>query len=240
MRYSNLKVFGSGSSGNSYAIEADGEILLLELGINHKEIFKGIEYKTDLIVGVLVTHSHGDHSKSIPIFTKFGIPVFACADVCGKFKGVALLKTRNKYKIGGFLVTPIPVEHNVECYAYIIEHESFGKLLFATDLNSFPFRIKGLNHILVEANYSENVIVDNACSSKYSSSASNNHLEINQTIDILKANFTGDIQNIVLLHLSEQNSSETAFKQAVIEELGFSNVFVASKGLEVELNKEDF
>ena len=42
---------GSNSKGNSYAIETDNEILLLELGIGFADIQKSIDYKNGKIVG---------------------------------------------------------------------------------------------------------------------------------------------------------------------------------------------
>lgn len=54
-----FRVNSSGSKGNSYVIESNGEILLLELGISIDKIMKSINYRLDKVVGVLVSHSHG-------------------------------------------------------------------------------------------------------------------------------------------------------------------------------------
>jgi succinate dehydrogenase/fumarate reductase flavoprotein subunit len=56
----------------------------------------------------------------------------------------------------------------------------------------------------------------------------------------LKENFSSSMNTVVLLHLSNGNSNDTMFKSRVSEELGFFNVHIASKGLKIELNKEDF
>lgn len=45
---------------------------------------------------------------------------------------------------------------------------------------------------------------------------------------------------IMLLHLSRNNADEKLFKKMVQDELGFKNVFVAKKGLEIELNACEF
>ena len=54
-----LKILSSGSIGNSYILECNGERLLLELGVKWQEILKGLNYKLGDVVGVLVSHSHG-------------------------------------------------------------------------------------------------------------------------------------------------------------------------------------
>ena len=51
-----LLVFGSGSSGNSYAIKCKEETLLLELGLHWRDILQGLNYKIDDLAGCLVSH----------------------------------------------------------------------------------------------------------------------------------------------------------------------------------------
>ena len=54
-----LKILSSGSIGNAYILECNGERLLLELGVKWQEILKVLNYKLGDVVGVLVSHSHG-------------------------------------------------------------------------------------------------------------------------------------------------------------------------------------
>lgn len=53
-----LKTIATGSSGNSYALMNDSEILLLDLGVNAKVIKKAIDFRVSNIAGCLVTHKH--------------------------------------------------------------------------------------------------------------------------------------------------------------------------------------
>ena len=52
------KTIATGSSGNSYALMNDNEILLLDLGVSEKVIKKVIDFRVSDIVGCLVTHKH--------------------------------------------------------------------------------------------------------------------------------------------------------------------------------------
>jgi len=153
-------------------------------------------------------------------------------------KKVIPLFTKKKYRIGSFKITPIEVSHSVPNYAYLIENDDFGKLLFVTDTNSFPYKIKGLNHLFIEANYSSQVIEDNAVENKWNSSASTSHMEINTTIDVIKHNLSSSLRTICLLHLSDGNSDELMFKRMVWNETG-RRCYVADKGLVINLN-DDF
>lgn len=165
--------------------------------------------------------------------------MYSCKDVSDKFNGVKLLQPKKKYKIGNFIVTPLPVEHNVENYAYIIEHEEIGKLVFATDCVRFNYKIKKINHLLIEANNSQDLIIDHLCDNEVISSMSENHMEINDTIEAIRNNISSDLNTIILCHLSDPQSDEKLFKKMVFDEFGIEPL-IADRGLEVEINKFDF
>ena len=64
--------FGSSSQGNSILINNE---ILLDCGINPKEILIHTDFKLPL--GILLTHSHKDHSKYAKDWTKRGVPVYS-------------------------------------------------------------------------------------------------------------------------------------------------------------------
>lgn len=53
-----LKILNSGSSGNSYILECNDEILLIELGLPWKDILNGLNYSEGLqkVRGCLTSH----------------------------------------------------------------------------------------------------------------------------------------------------------------------------------------
>lgn len=64
-----LKCLGSSSAGNCYLLTSNnGETLILDCGIPIKEIKKGLNWNVKDVVGVLCTHKHLDHSKSVKDF----------------------------------------------------------------------------------------------------------------------------------------------------------------------------
>jgi phosphoribosyl 1,2-cyclic phosphodiesterase len=236
-----LKVLSSGSHGNCYLLQCANETLILELGIKWGDILKGLNYNLGCVCGCLCSHLHSDHSRSIQNAISFGLSVYSCEEVANTYVGVETLNLKEKTRIGkGFIVQPIKLFHNVECYGFLIQHEEFGKMVFATDTNSVPYKFKGVQHWLLESNYDNDILIDNACNDVYSRSASENHLEINDTIEVLKRNYSSELQNVVLIHLSSGNSNEKDFKERVQQELGFDRVWIADKGLKIELNKSEF
>lgn len=235
-----LRVINSDSSGNGYILDCGSEQLIIELGCSWKDVLVKLNYDLSRVCAVLVTHKHLDHSKSIPNALKYGLSVYSCEDVQSIHPEVKVLKKGVKTRIGGFLVQPIPVSHSVECYSFLIEYRDFGRLVFCTDCESFPYKIKNVNHWLIESNYSEDLVIDRMCDGYDSRSQSGKHLEINDTIEILKRNFSPELRTIILLHLSAGNSDADEFWHRVRQEVGFDNVHVAHAGLCISLDKDDF
>lgn len=65
--------FASGSSGNAYLVKSENTALLIDTGISGKKIFSGIAgagLEKECVDGILITHEHVDHIKSLRIVTK--------------------------------------------------------------------------------------------------------------------------------------------------------------------------
>ena len=188
------------------------------------------------------TVSHSDHANkdTIKKVIQYGIPIYSNEETRVMDKRLITMKKGRKTSIGGFKIQPILLFHNCMNFGYVIEHEEIGKLVFCTDTCRIPYRFKNVNHFMVEANYSYDLLIDHMCDNVYSQSASENHMEINDTIEMLKENYSSSLQNVVLIHLSNGNSDANEFVKKTKEELGFNNVFVAEKNFVLPLQKEEF
>lgn len=65
--------FSSSSSGNCYLIKSDNTALLVDAGISGKKIIESLdetETPLEYIKGVLITHEHVDHVKSVRVLSK--------------------------------------------------------------------------------------------------------------------------------------------------------------------------
>jgi hypothetical protein len=65
-------------------------------------------------------------------------------------------------------------------------------------------------------------------------------LSLDDCIDYLKEIYSPELQGVVLWHLSDTNIDAKKALERVKEELGFDRVWIAEKGLEIELEKEEF
>ena len=57
-----LRVVASGSEGNAYVLQNEGEALLLEAGVSFKKVLPALNYDVSKVQGVLISHEHGDHN----------------------------------------------------------------------------------------------------------------------------------------------------------------------------------
>lgn len=235
-----LKVLGSSSKGNGYILECDNEKLIIELGIKWNEIAKGVDYKIENVKACLVTHKHLDHSLCVKDALKRGLSVYSCEEVQMCHPEVKVLGMGKKTRIGGFLVQPIPLHHNIECIGFLIEHKTMGRMVVCTDTNSIPYRFKDIHHFVVESNYSDDIMIENICNNIYSQSASENHMSIDNTVEFLKNNYSKSLRTIMLIHLSDGNSDAKAFKERVQNELAFPYVYIADKGVVIDVSKDPF
>lgn len=239
-----LKVLGSSSSGNCYLLESkDGDTLILEVGLSATEIKKALGFRLDKVVGCVISHQHRDHSKSLKEMLKYGITVLALHDVFNSHNVknrtfCKEIKPMHCYQIGGFKIFCIGLVHDVPCLGFIIEHKEIGRLLFVTDTMMLEYTVPKMNHIMIEANYADDTLMKNIETGIVPFSMKerllHSHLELETTKGILKANDLSECSEIVLIHLSSNNSNEERFRNEIKALTGLPT-YVAKKGLEIEL-----
>ena len=103
---------------------------------------------------------------------------------------------------------------------------------------TFNYRIDGLSHILIEANYSDVRLDENIEAGLLPESLREriirSHMEIGTTIDVLKSLDLSAVWNIVLVHLSEGNSDAADFIRRIEAETG-RTATVAVPGLTMNI-----
>lgn len=241
-----LKVVGSSSKGNGYALIADNEILLMECGCPFKEVKKAIDWQILKIKGCLVTHGHQDHLKYVSEYLNAGIPVYtnekttlAVEFVPGvQFYGIPEFKVIH---IGGFKVVSFHVPHNgTPNFGYLIEYEEMGRMLFVTDYEYIPynFQKQQIQHFLIEANYQEQFIDRNIPNYEHKLLG---HASLETCIGAIKANQSPNLRNVIMCHLGGGSSLEGYFINEMQKVTGKSiQVTCAIPGLVVELSKSPF
>lgn len=145
-----------------------------------------------------------------------------------------------RYSIGNFKVLPLSVPHGeTPNFAFVIDHEDMGRLLFCTDAECFNYKIADVNHIFMEANYSEEIAIKKLMDNETLRSQSHTHMEINATIKAIQRLCNPLLQTVGLIHLSDGLSDERAFFERVYGEVGIKPIAL-NKGDVIELKLSDF
>lgn len=244
-----LKILGSSSSGNAYILSGKHQSLVIEAGVGFADIQRGLDFRLLDCQGVLVSHEHKDHSKYLCNFVSSHIKVYcslgtAQALAVDKSSDVVIVKALQEYKIGDFRVMPFAVQHDAkEPLGFLINHHECGNVLFATDTFYLRYTFLNLNNIIIECNYDEDILAANISKGIVSQVVGNrvrhSHLSLQGCKEILRANDLSAVNNIVLIHLSADNSNKELFKKE-IETLTMKKVTIADKGVVMDFNKDIF
>ena len=232
-----LKCLATGSSGNCYLLSSETETLILDCGLPIKEIKKGLDWDISRVVGVCVTHAHADHSKSVKDFESMGIQVFKPYEKMHAMYFLAYSKfTANTFdltdKDGHFKHTNADGTE-CPCYGFLIQHPDMGRLLYITDTELVKWRFKDINHIVISCNYQSKYINDDKAKRNH---VLRGHMELETVKEFVKANKSNALRNVILCHLSRDNSNPDEMVAEVQKVAGMgANVDYARAGLEVEL-----
>lgn len=240
-----LTVLGSGSSGNGYVLQNDNEALVLECAMPISDCLETLGWNVRKVAGCLLSHEHGDHARYIdrymvnfPVYTSHGTA--AAIKYKSQFRPIEVAPLRT-FQMGRFSVRPIEAEHDsAEPFCYIIDHPETGKILFATDTYFIRYRIPGLSHLMIECNYSLELLNDSVSqgivSAAQKSRTLESHMSLYQLEKMLDANDLSQLQTITLIHMSGNNGDKEAFRARIEAKTGIPT-YVAEKGRTIEILK---
>ncbi|MEH7392434.1 MBL fold metallo-hydrolase [Bacillus sp. JJ1474] len=224
-----ITAIASSSKGNCYRVTDGHTPLLLECGINYREIQKAFNFRMSEVAGCFVTHEHGDHSKSLKDVLKAGIDCYmsdGTAEALGvEHHRIKKVEVKKQFQIGTWTILPFDVQHDVsEPLGFLLVNQTGEKLLFATDTYYIKYRFQGLTHIMVECNYSLDILNENIATGRVPTVMKKrlmqSHFSLENVKDFLLANDLNQVQEIWLLHLSDTNSDEKVFKEEIQKATG--------------------
>lgn len=242
-----LHCIATGSTGNCYTLTSSSrETLILDCGISIKEIKKGLDWNIKDVVGVLCTHKHLDHSKSVKDFEAMGIPMSTPYIQYAQHEGIHRYHT---IPFGGFKAKAIDLttidgswthtDANGEpcpIFGFLITHKEMGRMLYITDTNLIKWKFRDINHILLGVNYDKDLIGRDTGKANH---VFRGHLSIDTACDFVKANYSDNLQNVIMCHLSSENSDRDSFIEKMKKVACGANVDVAERNKEWILSKGD-
>ena len=146
--------------------------VLVDAGISGKRIEAGLNeigLKTAEMDGILVTHEHSDHIKSLGVLArKYGLPMYATQGTIDAIKEKSsigkvdeslfqVIHPEEDFTIGDMRISPVPTSHDAaEPVAYMM-YQGDKSMGIITDLGKYDDyivdKLQGLDVLLLEANH---------------------------------------------------------------------------------------
>ncbi len=218
----------SGSNGNSYYIGNEQEAILVDAGINCKQLLLRMEERNldpQKVKAVFITHEHTDHICGVRVFcNKLSIPAY--------FTRGTFLNTSNRHKprqyrfidpgttiaLGSFEVTAFAKKHDASepcSFRVTVDGKNIGVL---TDLGSSSESVienmKQCEVLFLESNYDEEMLWKGSYPwlLKKRIASEHGHLSNIQALNLIKEFSGQQLHTIILSHLSgENNTPELAY-----------------------------
>ena len=223
MKLSIAPLFSS-SSGNSIYIGSEKTNILLDAGVAGSKIEKSLKeigILAEKLDGILVSHEHTDHIKSIGVLSrKYDIPIYANEKTWqGMEKKIGPVSSKNivvidhgDFYIGEIGVNPYSVSHDgADTFGYSFYHQD-KKISIMTDLGVATKKlaecVSGSNIVLLEANHDVEML---KCSKypyylKRRILSNKGHLSNEDSAKMAYELALRGVKGILLGHLSRQNN----------------------------------
>jgi len=229
-----VQTLASSSAGNCYLLDDGSSPLLLEAGIRFQDLRRAVGFGLSRVAACLVSHEHQDHARAVADVLKAGVDVYASA---GTWEALAIrhhrahtIRALQQVRIGPWTVLPFDTVHDAaEPLGFLLANGPY-KVLYMTDTAHCRYRFQGLTHLLVECNHSLEILQDHVLAGRVPQAHVDrlvrSHFSLERLLEFLQTNDLSQVQEIHLLHLSDQHSNADEFKAAVQRATGLP-VYVA-------------
>lgn len=229
-----IKHLASSSSGNAHLLD---DTVLLDAGLSVKKLRKQVDLRA--IEFVLLSHEHGDHSKSVPDLLRSAVPVYTSrgsAEALGidSHHRTTMVDSVRWHRKGDWKFMALDNVHDAEePYSYLINKGS-NRLLYMTDTAYSKYNFSGLTHILIECNYSREIVKENIAEGSVPEAQLKRlvqtHFGLEDVLEFLAASDLSKVREIHLLHLSDRNSDAEKFERAVQSMTGIPTIIAEHGG----------
>lgn len=211
---------GSGSTGNAYVVETDGGALLVDCGLNYKTLSSRMpEYIGEEVPlqGVLLTHSHTDHTQGLRLLIKHhpDLPLFANAMTaetiaceCGVDENAFVtFENGQVFEAGPFKVHPFSIPHDTsDPVGYLVKGDEvyFHGTDIGTPLDSVGIKLAQADVATLESNHDPQLLFGSGRPPSVIQRiyGSRGHLSNDQAAELVRKFATPRLKRLALAHLS--------------------------------------
>lgn len=245
-------VLSSGSKGNTTYIETENAKILIDAGNTCKYILNKLEsYNIDptSIDAILITHTHVDHIKGLPVLLK---KINPCVYITEKMHPYMEylenyhIITEESFKIKDIEIEVIKTSHDTEdSVGYIINNKN-KSIVYITDTGYINKRyfdlLKNKDIYIMESNHDIEMLNNSSYpfATRQRILSDKGHLSNYDSAKYLSKLVGDKTKYILLAHLSEENNTKDLAYNTLIERLNkeniqIDNIIITSQNKETEL-----
>ena len=214
-------MLGSGSAGNATLVSHAGARVLIDVGFSCRDVSRRLAevgVNPDAVDAVLITHSHGDHTRGARLLSqRHGVPVYM-TDAARREWGDAGVALRRRLApgrviaIGNLRFVPFEVPHDAsETLAFRIDTPE-GAIGYATDVGALTEtligRFRDCRVLVIESNHATELLrlSPYARSTRERIAGSGGHLSNESLAAFVRDHLGASVRCLVLAHLSRVNN----------------------------------
>ena len=214
--------FASGSKGNAYFVESNGTKILIDIGISLRKCItylSDVGVKPDEINGIIVTHAHADHMRSVPGFArKYKTPVYASRKTLKRMtkwldiESVTIELTDNSV-IGSLDLSVFQTYHDIAGSTGISVSNNNSRITIITDTGKIDDKILSYAErsdiLVLEANYDKEMLWNGPYPRyiKARIDSDYGHLSNDSALALLSQCKLNNLKALYIGHISENNNS---------------------------------
>ncbi len=227
---------GSGSKGNCYLLASEKTKLLIDAGLNSKNIVLKLEelgVSAEEISAILVTHEHSDHVAGIKVFSKkYNVPVYANEktmlklfekEVISENKNARTFTVGESFYVNDIDVYPFKTPHDSACSCGFSFFCRGAKVTVATDIGHMTKTVlsacENSDVLVLEANHDVQMLIDGPYSPylKNRVQGAYGHLSNEVCGKTLAYLLDKGLKQVLLAHLSQENNTAELALETVTE-----------------------
>ena len=220
--------FGSGSSGNCSYLGSADEGILIDAGIEPKQVVDTLKYNNipaSAIKGIFLTHDHGDHVRYVYTLTRMLRTSIYCTPrvLSGILRKHSISRRVKDYhkpiykeipvKLAGLEITAFDVPHDGSCNSGYNISMGNTNFVIATDMGEIiPGAQRYMNEadfLMIESNYDAKMLKDGTYADflKHRIMSDHGHLDNVDAAKFLAEHAGGRLKYAFLCHLSKDNNT---------------------------------
>lgn len=241
-----IQALASSSRGNCYRIDDGKTPILIEAGLPIRRIREGLDFRLQDIQACLVTHEHSDHCRGARALMEAGIDCWMSAGTAAAFclggHRLHIARAGHGFQVGSWAVMPFTAIHDAAEPLGFLLASGREKLLFLTDSAYVPARFAELTHVMIEANYQEEILQTGIAAGAVSAAQKRrllmSHMNLENVCRFLETLDCSSLQEVWLLHASDSNSDAAAMIAEISKIVGCPVMIAGEKEGKVSCDEE--